>query len=70
MEFQLIEVKKMKMLLIRFDSIVNLIQMTWMKVISDRQNMMLPEFQHSVEFHLIESDSIRIKGKGDSNESD
>jgi hypothetical protein len=41
---------KVKMQMIQFDSIVNLIQMKWMKVISNMRNMMTQEFQHFVDF--------------------
>jgi hypothetical protein len=53
-EFQSIEVMKMKMLPIEFKSIVNLIQMKSMKLTCILQNMMIQEFQHSVEFQAIE----------------
>jgi hypothetical protein len=42
----------MKMHMIQFDSIVNLIQMKLMKVIDIYENMMIQEFQHFVEFQL------------------
>jgi hypothetical protein len=43
----------MKMLLIQFDSIVNLIQMKLMKVSYKMRNMMIQEFQSSMKFQLI-----------------
>jgi GTPase SAR1 family protein len=45
-EFQLIEVMKIKMQMIQFDSIVNLIQMKLMKVSHKIRNMMIQEFQY------------------------
>jgi hypothetical protein len=53
-ECQLIEVMTMKVYLIQFDSIVNLISIKSMKVIHNNKNLMIREFQHSVEFQLIE----------------
>jgi hypothetical protein len=54
LESKLIEVMNMKMYVIQFVSIVNLIQMKWMKIINKMKNMMNKEFQHSVESKLIE----------------
>jgi hypothetical protein len=48
-ESQLIEVKKMKMQMIQFVSISNLIQMKLMEVIYRMKNMLNKEFQHFVE---------------------
>jgi hypothetical protein len=44
----------MKMQMIQFESIVNLIQAKLMKVIDKMRNMMIQEFQHFGEFQLIE----------------
>jgi hypothetical protein len=49
----LIEVMTMKLQMIQFESIVNLIQMKLMKVRNSLRNMMIQEFEHSVEFQLI-----------------
>jgi hypothetical protein len=54
MELQLSEVMTLKMHLIQFVSIVNWIQMKWMKVIVMMKNMMNKAFQHYVESGLIE----------------
>jgi hypothetical protein len=59
-EFQLIEVMKMKILLIQFKSIVNLIQMKLMKVIYTYKNIMIQEFSYSVEFQVVEVMKMRI----------
>jgi hypothetical protein len=49
-EFEWIEVVKMNMPLIQFESIVNLIQTKSMKVIYSLRKMITQEFHHSVEF--------------------
>jgi hypothetical protein len=46
MELQLIGVMNLKMHSAQFGLIVNLIQMTSMKVIDTRENMLNQEFQH------------------------
>jgi hypothetical protein len=48
-ESQLIEVKKMTMQMVRFVSILNVIQMKLMKVSNIMKNMMNKECQHFVE---------------------
>jgi hypothetical protein len=45
---------KMKMQIIQFESIVNLIQMKLRKMIHMMKNLMIQEFQYSVELHWIE----------------
>jgi hypothetical protein len=50
----------MKMQMIRFESIVNLIQMKLMKVIYNMRNMMIQEFQHFVELKLMEVMNIKM----------
>jgi hypothetical protein len=49
-EFQLIQVMNMKMLLLQFESIVNLIQMKLMKVIHNLRNSLIQEFQYPMKF--------------------
>jgi hypothetical protein len=53
MESKLIEVMNMKMHLIQFVSIVNLIQMKLMKLIYNMKNITNKECQHTMEFQLI-----------------
>jgi hypothetical protein len=53
-ELQLIEGMKLKMHMIHFESIVNLIQRKLMKVIYDVTSVMIRVFQQFVEFQLIE----------------
>jgi hypothetical protein len=60
-ESQLIEVRKMKMLLIQFVSRLNLIQMKLMKVTDMMKNMMNKEFQHFVESQLIEVRNMKMQ---------
>jgi hypothetical protein len=52
-ESQLIEVMILKMHVIQFALIVNLIRMKWMKVIYTRENMMSQASQHCSESQLI-----------------
>jgi hypothetical protein len=51
----------MKMQMIQFVSIVNLIQMKSMKVIHNKRNMMIQEFQHCMEFQLIEEMNMKMQ---------
>jgi hypothetical protein len=60
MESQLSEVMNMKMHLIQFGVIVNVIQMKWMKVIDTTKSMMNQEFQHCAESQLIEVTNMKI----------
>jgi hypothetical protein len=60
-EFQSIEVMKIKIQMIQFDSIVNLIQMKLMKVIYIHKNMMIQEFQHVVEFQLSQVMKMKMQ---------
>jgi NADH:ubiquinone oxidoreductase subunit 3 (subunit A) len=53
-ESQLIEVMNMKMQMIQFVSIVNLIQMRLMKVIHKMKNRINEEFEQSKESQLIQ----------------
>jgi hypothetical protein len=59
-EFQLIEVKILKMHVVSFISILNLIQMNFMKVIHMIPNMINQEFQHLVESQLIEVKKMKM----------
>jgi hypothetical protein len=52
-EFRLIQVMKMKMQMIQFGSIVNLIQMEMMKVIHKMRSMMIQEFQYPMKFEYL-----------------
>jgi hypothetical protein len=61
MESKSIEVVNMKMLLIQFVSIVNLIQMKLMKVIDTMKSMMNKEFQRWMEYHLIEVMKMKMQ---------
>jgi hypothetical protein len=54
LELRLIEVMIDEMLPIQFGSSVNLIQMWLMKVIYILKNILIQEFQHSLESRLIE----------------
>jgi hypothetical protein len=51
----------MKMQMIQNVSIVNLIQMKWMKVIYKNKNMTNKEFQHFVESKLIEVMNMKMQ---------
>jgi hypothetical protein len=61
-EFQLIEVMKMEMQMIQFDSIVNLIKTKLVKVIYKMRNILIQKFQHFVEFRLIQVMKMRPRG--------
>jgi hypothetical protein len=50
----LIQVMILKMQMIQFVSIVNLIQIKWMKVSNNRKNSSIQEFEQSKESQLIE----------------
>jgi hypothetical protein len=52
-EFQLIQVMMMKMKMIQFDSIVNLIQMKWVKVSNKMKRMMIQELQYDSELKYL-----------------
>jgi hypothetical protein len=60
-ECQLIEGINMKMHMIQFESIVNLIHMKLMNVIHIWKNMMIQEFQHFEEFQLIEVMKMKMQ---------
>jgi hypothetical protein len=60
-ESKLIEVMKMKMPMIQFVSIVNLIQMKLMKVIDKTENMMNTKFQHCVESEALEVMNMKVQ---------
>jgi hypothetical protein len=60
-EFQLIEMKKMKMQIIQFISILKLIQMKWMNLIDNLESMMNKEFQHFMESQLIEARKMKMQ---------
>jgi hypothetical protein len=57
----LIQVIILEMPLIRFESIVNLIQLKLMKVIDTLKNMMIQGFQHFVEFQLIQVVKMKMQ---------
>jgi hypothetical protein len=59
-ESKLIEVMMMKMQMIQFVSIVNLIQMKLMKVIHNMKNIPNKEFQHCVESQSIEVTNMKM----------
>jgi hypothetical protein len=59
-ELQLIEVMKMKMHLIQFVPIVDLIQLKVMKVIDNLKNIPNKEFQHLMESQLIEVMNMKM----------
>jgi hypothetical protein len=60
-ESELIQVRNIKMKMIHFVSILNLIQMKLMKVIQMPKTTMNKEFQHFVESQLIEVRMMKMQ---------